>query len=172
MYAPGVEGLLQPLQPWLTDHKVSEILINRPQEVWVERQGVMTPHRVDVLHEAYLRQLFQLIANENRQHLSSRHPLLSGSLPDGSRVQCCLPPTSRHPTMAIRRQVLTSLTLDDYQRMGFYDQAFASETDGESHHPNTDKLRAVYRAQRWSDFIELAIQMKKKYRHLRRHLEW
>ena len=103
-YSPGSSGLLKPIDPWLSDPEVSEILLNQPQEIWIEKQGRLISHSVPEFTEAHLSRLFQLIANENQQRLSSEFPLLSGSLSDGSRVQLCLPPTAKHYAFAICRR--------------------------------------------------------------------
>jgi len=165
-YAPGSVGLLAPLQPWLEDVQVSEILINRPQEVWIEKQGTLKKETVTALTHAHLLRLCQLIANENKQRVSSKEPLLSGSLQDGSRVQIVLPPTATAPTLSIRRKVVRHLTLKDYQKdTHFFSQARGVSLQSENRLENLPKteqaLVALYRAKKWHDFIALAVQLKK-----------
>ncbi len=91
----GSIALLQPLQKWLNDGRVSEVMLNKQGEVWIEKNGILTKHEVPELGARHLACLFQLLANENKQRISLENPLLSGSLPDGSRVQLCLPPTAK-----------------------------------------------------------------------------
>ncbi|MCE3043970.1 P-type DNA transfer ATPase VirB11 [Legionella sp. 16cNR16C] len=161
-YAPGSDGLLQPLSPWLNDLSVSEILINRPQEVFVERQGQMVAHAVPALDSLHLKRLFGLIANENRQLLNEANPLLSGNLMDGSRVQLVIPPAAKHYTLSIRRQTVANRSLTDYER-DFYREAkpFLIH-DKEALFSDADKqLLAVYRKQLWPDFIDMAVLAKK-----------
>ena len=116
----GSIALLQPLQKWLNDGRVSEVMLNKQKEVWIEKNGILTKHEVPELGARHLACLFQLLANENKQRISQENPLLSGSLPDGSRVQLCLPPTAKDYCFAIRRQVVTDLSLDDYDNSFFY----------------------------------------------------
>ena len=116
----GSIALLQPLQKWLNDGRVSEVMLNKQEEVWIEKNGIITKHEVPELGDRHLACLFQLLANENKQLISQENPLLSGSLPDGSRVQLCLPPTAKDYCFAIRRQVVTDLSLDDYDNSFFY----------------------------------------------------
>ena len=97
-FAPSSVGLLEPLDPWLQDTKVSEILLNKPGEVYVEKEGKLNRFDVPSLNERAVQMLFQLIANENAQELSAKKPLLSASLQDGSRVQIVLPPTAKTHT--------------------------------------------------------------------------
>ncbi|RAP34634.1 P-type DNA transfer ATPase VirB11 [Legionella quinlivanii] len=161
-YAPGSEGLLQPLSPWLNDASVSEVLINRPREVFVEQQGTMQVHSVPALDSLHLKRLFGLIANENKQLLNEVHPLLSGNLMDGSRVQLVIPPAARHYTLSIRRQTVASRHLSDYEEH-FYRNAKPYLIDGnKSLETDSDtQLLAFYRKQCWPEFIESAILAKK-----------
>ena len=69
-YAPTSSGLLQPLQPWLNDKDVSEILINKPKEIYVEKAGELKRHEVPELNERALNMLFQLIANQVGRHFT------------------------------------------------------------------------------------------------------
>lgn len=163
-YAPNAVGLLAPLRPWLEDAQVSEILINQPGEVFIERNGQLRAYPVAAYDERRLLMLFQLIANENQQELSPQKPLLSGSLADGSRVQLVLPPTARYPTLSIRRQVVKQLSLADYQQTNFYHNAqpFDLEAKTAAHLPKSERqLIQLYQAQAWEDFISAAILAKK-----------
>lgn len=74
-FAPGSQGLLKPLEPWLTDKQVSEILINQPGEVFIERLGEMHRFELPVLDSLHLKRLFTLIANENSQVINESWPL-------------------------------------------------------------------------------------------------
>ena len=163
-FAADSSGLLTPLQPWLNDPSVSEILINQPQEVFIEKGDQLTRHAVPDYDVQTLQMLFRLIANENQQALSSRTPLLSGNLLDGSRVQLVMPPTAKHHSLSIRRKVVQKLTLDNYSKLNFYHHA--KPFDIKSQHidnlPDTDKtLLQLYQDQDWDSFIEQAIAFRK-----------
>jgi type IV secretion system protein VirB11 len=163
-FAPGSEGLLSILGEWFEDNTVSEILINQPEEIWIESKGQMQRHAVPYLSVSLLRDLCQLIANENGQRLTLSMPLLSGTLQDGSRVQIVLPPTAKHYTLSIRRQVVRSMNLDDYRRQQFYQQAkpfYLSNTLWSQLPEEEKELVKLYQAQHWDSFIRLAIFLKK-----------
>lgn len=173
-YAPGSAGLLQPIEVFLSDLTVSEILINRPQEIWVEQGGVLNQFEIPVFTPLHLDRLFQLIANENHQRLSRARPLLSGNLFDGSRVQLCLPPTAKHHTLSIRRKVVKGMTLAEYQEKQFYLRAKrifspASETGRKGHRKKTETILSeteknlvdLYHQENWDLFIRTAIHAKK-----------
>ncbi|MDF1760841.1 MAG: P-type DNA transfer ATPase VirB11 [Coxiellaceae bacterium] len=153
LFAPAAAGLLAPLHEWLTDPDVSELMINQPQQVYIEKHGQMTMYPVPALTEYHQRMLCQLIANENQQQLSQQHPLLSATLSDGSRVQIVLPPTALYPTLAIRRQVLRHSTLADYESSGFYNPTELINVD--------NKLIQLYQLKEWGGFIKKAIEAKK-----------
>ena len=163
-YLPNSQGLLSPIQFILDDEQVSEILINRPREIFFERNRQMQVHQIPEFDERSLRTLFRLIANENRQILDEHHPLLSGSLLDGSRVQLVLPPTALYPTLSIRRKVVRHLSLKDYEKNGFYDRAqgFHFNVQNEAQLPEDDKeLLELFKASDWSHFMTRAVELKK-----------
>lgn len=121
---------LEPLAPFLARKDVTDIYVNQPGEVWIEALGA-APVRVDApaLTGKMLARLARQIAAMNAQGISREHPLLSGSLPDGSRVQIVLPPATRgHIALAIRRHVSAGLKLKDYADIG----AFAQTSIGQA----------------------------------------
>jgi type IV secretion system protein VirB11 len=108
---------LAPLAEWLDAGDVTEILVNRPGEVWVERIGAaqMERHEVPSIDAQLLDRLAQQIARINHQGVSRETPLLAATLPDGARVQMVLPPATRGDiALAIRKHIVHDLTLDDY----------------------------------------------------------
>ena len=112
-----LDAYLAPFREWLDRDTVTEILVNRPGEVWVEdaampgMQRVETPHIDDTL----VQRLAEQVARVSHQGINREHPLLGATLPDGARVQFCGPPaTRRHWAMAIRRHRRLDLPLDAY----------------------------------------------------------
>lgn len=163
-FAPTSTGLLEPLQPWLKDKAVSEILLNKPHEIYVEKNDQLTRYEVPEYNERLCDMLFQLIANENNQEISVQQPLLSGSLLDGSRVQLVLPPTAKHYTLSIRRQVVRHFSLNDYKGTGFYKKVTPFELTAnpiDSFSDSEKKLLTLYDKQSWDNFIRLAIELRK-----------
>lgn len=163
-YLPGAEGLLAPLKPFFEDSLVTEILINRPGEVFVEKNGVMKASHLPMLDASHLRRLFTLIANENGQCLTRETPILSGNLYDGSRVQLVIPPASRNYTLSIRRPSLKKFTLSDYRASNFYKRAKAYDPTipfEEALSEDEKQLRRFFKEASWADFVDLAVHMKK-----------
>jgi type IV secretion system protein VirB11 len=113
---------LAPLLPILGRADVTDILINRPGEIWVETlAGQMERIADPALDEARLHHLARQIASLNHQGISREHPLLAATLPGGARVQIAAPPATRGTMlMAIRKHVMPDLRLGDYVRGGAF----------------------------------------------------
>ncbi len=114
-----LDAYLAPLRPWLERETVTEIIINRPGELWIEdaSQPGMQRIRLDALDDQLLQRLAEQVARISHQGVNREHPLLAATLPDGARIQLVGPPaTRRHWALAIRRHRLLDLPLDAYDR--------------------------------------------------------
>lgn len=118
-----LDSYLAPLARWLAEPDVTDMFVNKPGEVWVERLGGgIACHEAPSLTRESLGRLARQIAALNSQGISREHPLLAASLPDGSRVQVVLPPATRGEiAIAIRRHVVGALSLDDYAGQGAFE---------------------------------------------------
>lgn len=118
-----LDSLLAPLTPWLTRPDVTDIYVNRAEEVWIETLGgEIETLPCPALTESVLARLSRQIAAASAQGISREHPLLAATLPDGSRVQIAAPPATRlGHVMAIRRHVAASLSLDDWENAGAFE---------------------------------------------------
>ncbi|MHC5038552.1 MAG: ATPase, T2SS/T4P/T4SS family, partial [Planctomycetota bacterium] len=99
-----ISTFLAPVKTYLDDPEVSEILVNRHDEVYVERNGVL--ERVPEVFETP--QALTAAANNIAQYVervvNEDHPIMEARLPDGSRVHVIVPPCARGGTfMAIRK---------------------------------------------------------------------
>ncbi len=114
-----LDAYLAPFRHWLERESVTEILVNRPGEMWIEDAAHPGMQRVGLpgLDDALLQRLAEQVARVSHQGINREHPLLAATLPDGARIQLCGPPaTRRHWAMAIRRHRLLDLPLDAYDR--------------------------------------------------------
>ena len=114
-----LDAYLAPFRPWLERETVTELLVNRPGELWIEEAGQPGMSRVDLpeLTDPLLQRLAEQVARVSHQGINREHPLLSATLPDGARIQLCGPPaTRRHWALAIRRHRLLQLPLDAWDR--------------------------------------------------------
>jgi type IV secretion system protein VirB11 len=89
--APLLRHLLAPIGEWLADPATEEVAINRPGEVWVRRRGAFTRHDVPLDLDG-LESIAVLAGSLRRQEVGPESPLLATELPDGERLQVCLPP--------------------------------------------------------------------------------
>jgi type IV secretion system protein VirB11 len=112
-----LDAYLAPFQEWLARDTVTEIIVNRPGEVWIEdaaRPGMQRVRRPEI-DDRLLQRLAEQVARVSHQGINREHPLLGATLPDGARVQFCGPPAARrHWAMAIRRHRRLDLPLDAY----------------------------------------------------------
>lgn len=128
-----LNSYLEPFSEWLACDDVTEILVNRPHEIWVERLGLaqMERHHAPQIDNQLLERLAHQIARINHQGVSRDSPLLSAILPGGARVQMVLPPATRgEVALAIRKHRLQDMTLE-----GFFEQS-ALPSDGHAVNDN------------------------------------
>jgi len=120
---------LAPFAPWLDRQDVTDILVNKPGEIWIDgQQGFERIDAPDVT-ETMLQRLSQQIAAHSAQGVSREYPLLAATLPDGARVQIVTPPATRqHVALAIRKHVVQDLTLGDYEAGGAFANARRAAT--------------------------------------------
>ena len=114
-----LDAYLAPFRQWLDRETVTEILVNRPGEVWIEDASHSGMQRINMpeIDGQLLQRLAEQIARISHQGINREHPLLAAMLPDGARVQLVGPPATRaHWALAIRRHRLLDLALDAYDR--------------------------------------------------------
>ncbi|HEX8058668.1 MAG TPA: P-type DNA transfer ATPase VirB11 [Novosphingobium sp.] len=114
-----LDAYLAPLRPWLERESVTEILVNRPGELWVEDAATPGMQRIALpaIDDELLKRLAEQVARISHQGINREHPLLAATLPDGARIQLVGPPATRlHWALAIRRHRLLELPLDAYDR--------------------------------------------------------
>ena len=112
---PFLDAYLEPFRAWLSQPEVTEVLVNRPGEVWLEQRGAMTAHNAPKIDDALLQRLAEQVARVSNQGISRERPLLAAMLPNGARVQFVAPTATRaHWALAIRRHCLVDLPLDAY----------------------------------------------------------
>ena len=116
-----LNSYLAPFAQWIDAGDVTEIMVNRPGEVWVERIGAAQMECYDApsIDAQLLERLAHQIARINHQGVSRETPLLAATLPGGARVQMVLPPATRGDVaLAIRKHIVHDLSLDDYLKTG------------------------------------------------------
>lgn len=110
---------LAPVAAYLEDDSVSEILINGPKQVYIERRGRLEEVEVSFVSEPALKAAAVNIAKSVGRILDEMHPRLDARLPDGSRVHAVIPPLARcGTTIAIRKFKKDTLTVDKMLSFG------------------------------------------------------
>lgn len=93
-----------PIEPLLQDDTISEVMVNGPADVWVERSGRIEKTGVRFTDEHHLRRIINKIVAQVGRRVDESSPMVDARLPDGSRVNAVLPPLSlTGPLLTIRK---------------------------------------------------------------------
>jgi pilus assembly protein CpaF len=104
---------LGPLEPLMRDPSITDILINGPKTVYVERRGQLEQVPIAFNDEAHLLQIVQRIAGRIGRRVDETSPMVDARLPDGSRVNAIIPPLALDGTLvSIRRFGAKPLQID------------------------------------------------------------
>jgi pilus assembly protein CpaF len=108
---------LGPIQPLLDDASISEVMVNGPDQIYFERNGVLAlSDRVFKDDNHILRVIEKIVAPLNRR-IDERSPMVDARLPDGSRVNAIIPPLAIDgPTLTIRKFAKEPYQVDDLIR--------------------------------------------------------
>jgi pilus assembly protein CpaF len=115
-----------PIEKLLADESVSEIMVNGPLDVWIERRGRLHQTTVRFNDDAHIRRIIAKIASQVGRRVDEASPMLDARLPDGSRVNAVLPPLSLSgPLLTIRKFRRERFRLTDMVRLGSLTQEAA-----------------------------------------------
>jgi pilus assembly protein CpaF len=107
-----------PLEPLLLDPGITDIMVNGPNEVYVERRGVLELTDVRFRDDDHVLQVIDRIVTRVNRRVDESSPMVDARLPDGSRVNAIIPPLSlRGPAISIRRFGGKARTLDDLTQL-------------------------------------------------------
>jgi pilus assembly protein CpaF len=110
---------LEPIRPLMLDPEITEIMINGPNEVYVERNGVMERHPLQLGDEETLRRLIEVLLRPTGRAVSSATPFTDFRLPDGSRGNVIIPPVALNGSVVTIRKFTKQLTkVGDLIRVG------------------------------------------------------
>jgi pilus assembly protein CpaF len=108
-----------PLERLLGDDTVTEIMVNGPHDIWIERQGRLYPTTVQFNDESHLRRIINKMVAQVGRRIDESSPMVDARLPDGSRVNAIIPPLSLSgPLVTIRKFSRKRLDLQDMIRLG------------------------------------------------------
>ena len=104
VFEDSVSTFLSVIKPYLDDEAVTEVLVNGPSEIFVEKKGILERVPAVFKDEQALQAAVRNIAQFVGRRIDEDHPTLDARLPDGSRVAAVLPPCSRKgTTLSIRK---------------------------------------------------------------------
>lgn len=108
-----------PLEPLLADSTITEIMVNGPKHVYVEKAGRLSETALKFDDDAQVMQLIDEIIRPLGRRIDRKRPMVDARLPDGSRVNAIIPPSAIDgPTITIRKFSKEKLTIDDLIRSG------------------------------------------------------
>jgi pilus assembly protein CpaF len=105
---------LGPLEPFLKDHSVSDILVNTYNSIYVERYGKLESTDARFKDDAHLMRIIDKIVSTVGRRIDESSPMVDARLTDGSRVNAIIPPLALDgPSLSIRRFAVNPLELED-----------------------------------------------------------
>jgi pilus assembly protein CpaF len=115
-----------PLDSLLHDRSVSEIMVNGPDQVFIERRGVLTKADVRFEDENQLLETIRRMVATTGRHIDGLNPMVDARLPDGSRVNAIIRPAAIHgAALTIRKFKDAVLGIDDLKHEGSLSPAMA-----------------------------------------------
>ena len=110
---------LGPLEPLLRDETLTEVMVNGPQQVYIERDGKIELTNVTFQNDEHVMKIIQRIIAPIGRRVDESSPMVDARLADGSRVNAIIPPLSLvGPVITIRKFSATPYTVDDLVRFG------------------------------------------------------
>jgi pilus assembly protein CpaF len=108
-----------PIEPLLKDNTVTEIMVNGPKQVWVERNGKLEKTAIEFDDDDHVMRIIDRIVSPLGRRIDESSPMVDARLPDGSRINAVIPPISLvGPCLTIRKFSRDPLTVDDLIRFG------------------------------------------------------
>jgi pilus assembly protein CpaF len=112
-----------PIDPLLRDETITEVLVNGPDMVFIERNGILQEADVRFRDNAELMRIIDRIVAPLGRRVDESSPMVDARLPDGSRVNIIIPPLALiGPCISVRKFAKTALTVDDMVRLGTLSQ--------------------------------------------------
>lgn len=118
---------LGPLEALLSDDSVTEIMVNRHNDIFIERDGQLTRSSVSFSNDASVLAAIERIVSPLGRRIDESSPMVDARLKDGSRVNAIIPPLAiKGPSVTIRKFARKKLTADDLTRFGAIDPAMVA----------------------------------------------
>jgi pilus assembly protein CpaF len=108
-----------PLEPFLRDDTVTEVMVNGPHKIYIERRGKLTLTNAQFVDDSHLLRIIDKIISRIGRRVDEASPMVDARLPDGSRVNAIIPPLSiKGPTLTIRKFRKDPFQMQDLIKFG------------------------------------------------------
>lgn len=109
-----------PITPLINDDTVSEIMVNGPEDIFVEKNGkIVKAEDIFFTDEDHIKRTIERIVNPLGKTIDASNPMVDARLPDGSRVNAIIPPLAVNgPTITIRKFMKSKLTKEQIIKLG------------------------------------------------------
>lgn len=108
-----------PIEPFLRDPDLTEVMVNGPNDIWIERAGRLTKVEGHFNDESHLRRVIDKIVSRIGRRVDESSPMVDARLPDGSRVNAVIPPLAVDGSLlTIRKFAADPYTADDLVAFG------------------------------------------------------
>lgn len=115
-----------PIEPLLRDPSVSEVMVNAPDEVYYERDGIIYESDIVFRDQAHIKRVVDRIVASIGRHVDEASPMVDARLQDGSRVNVIIPPlVPKSPVVTIRKFRGDRYTIDDLIKIGTLTEGMA-----------------------------------------------
>src|SRR6187397_1574659 len=122
---------LGPLEPLLRDETLTEVMVNGPQQVYIEREGKLELTNVTFQNDEHVMKIIQRIIAPIGRRVDESSPMVDARLADGSRVNAIIPPLSIDgPVLSIRRFGVRTLNMPDLLELGSVSHGMAELLQG------------------------------------------
>jgi pilus assembly protein CpaF len=108
-----------PIEPYLADETITEVMVNGPKHVYIERAGKIERVDVHFLNDEHVKRIIDRIIAPMGRHIDETSPRVDARLPDGSRVNAVIEPISQiGPVITVRKFAARPYTVNDLIRFG------------------------------------------------------
>jgi pilus assembly protein CpaF len=108
-----------PIEPYLADETVTEVMVNGPKNIYIERAGKISKVDATFLNDEHVKRIIDRIIAPMGRHIDETSPRVDARLPDGSRVNAIIEPLSLiGPVITVRKFSAKPYTVDDLVRFG------------------------------------------------------
>ncbi|AJD89493.1 type II secretion system protein E [Jeotgalibacillus malaysiensis] len=116
-----------PLEQLLKDPTITEILVNGPKEIFIERNGQLQESTITFKDDDHVRHIVDRVIAPLGRRIDESSPMVDARLPDGSRVNAVIPPVSLNGTLiSIRKFRQEPIEMDDLLEFGSLDEPMAA----------------------------------------------